>query len=77
MIIQINATVCAAVDHGEGRQLKIAGRDQRKMMQERPGKGQLPGGTTNPRARQKCRFLQPMQYGEAGGHRGASSRRAW
>ena len=25
MIIQINATVCAAVDHGEGGQLKIAG----------------------------------------------------
>ena len=28
MIIQINATVCAALDHGEGRQLKIAGSDQ-------------------------------------------------
>jgi hypothetical protein len=34
MIIQINATVCAAVDHGEGEQLKIAGRDQRKWRRE-------------------------------------------
>ena len=39
MIIQINATVCAAVDHGEGEQLKIAGRDQRKMLQEGQGRG--------------------------------------
>ena len=29
MIIQINATVCAAVDHGEGGQLKIAGSERR------------------------------------------------
>jgi hypothetical protein len=28
MIIQINATVCAAVDHGEGIGVKIAGTDQ-------------------------------------------------
>ena len=28
MIIQINATVCAAVDHGEDRQQKIAGGDK-------------------------------------------------
>jgi hypothetical protein len=34
MIIQINATVCAAVDHGAGGQLKIAGRDERKWAQE-------------------------------------------
>ncbi len=47
MIIEINATVCAAVDHGEGGQLKIAGRDQRKVVQQGQGKGQLPGGTTN------------------------------
>jgi hypothetical protein len=32
MIIQINATVCAALDHGQGRQLKIAGRDLWRMM---------------------------------------------
>jgi hypothetical protein len=30
MIIQINATVCAAVDHGDGGQHKIAGSDYRK-----------------------------------------------
>jgi hypothetical protein len=39
MIIQINATVCAALDHGQGRQLKIAGRDLQRMMQGRSGKG--------------------------------------
>jgi hypothetical protein len=39
MIIQINATVCAALDHGQGGQLKIAGRDQRKMVQEGQGRG--------------------------------------
>jgi hypothetical protein len=50
MIIQINATVCAAVDHGEGGQLMISGRDQRKMVQEGLGRGQLPGGTTNPKS---------------------------
>ena len=27
MIIQINATVCAALDHGDDRQHKIAGSD--------------------------------------------------
>jgi hypothetical protein len=30
MIIQINATVCAAIDHGDDRQHKIAGSDPRK-----------------------------------------------
>jgi hypothetical protein len=50
MIIQINATVCAALDHGAGGQLKIAGRDKRKMVQESQGRGQLPGGTTNPQS---------------------------
>jgi hypothetical protein len=48
MIIQINATVCAAVDHGQGGQLKIAGRDQGDDGERRPGKGHLPGETTNP-----------------------------
>jgi hypothetical protein len=37
MIIQINATVCAALDHGQGRQLKIAGRDLWRML--RGGQG--------------------------------------
>ena len=32
MIIQINATVCAAADHGEDRQHKIAGSDQRNWV---------------------------------------------
>ncbi len=40
----------AALDHGAGGQLKIAGRDQRKMVQEGQGRGQLPGGTTNPKS---------------------------
>ncbi len=34
MIIQINATVCAAEDYGEGTQLKIAGRGKQRMVQE-------------------------------------------
>jgi hypothetical protein len=34
MIIQVNAMVCAALDHGQGGQLKTAGRDLRRMMQE-------------------------------------------
>ena len=34
MIIQINATVCAAADHGDDRQHKIAGSDQGKRVQE-------------------------------------------
>jgi hypothetical protein len=50
MIIQINATVCVAFDHGEGGQLKITGRGQRKMVQEGLGREQLPGGTTNPKS---------------------------
>ena len=28
MIIQINATVCAALDHGQGRRNKMAGSDE-------------------------------------------------
>ena len=38
MIIQMNATVCAALDHGQGRQLKIAGRCLRRMMQGGQGR---------------------------------------
>ena len=34
MIIQINATVCAAEDHGEEVQTKIAGSDQRKKAEK-------------------------------------------
>ena len=30
MIIWINATVCAAVDHGQGRRNKIAGSDEER-----------------------------------------------
>ncbi len=37
MIIQMNATVCAAADHGEDRQHKIAGSGQRKRVQQRKG----------------------------------------
>jgi hypothetical protein len=44
MIIQINATVCAALDHGQGGQLKIAGRDLRRMMQEGPERGSYQAG---------------------------------
>ena len=65
MIIQINATVCAAVDHGEGGQLKIAGRDQRKMVQEGQERASYQAEQRIQRARQKCRFLQPMQNGVA------------
>jgi hypothetical protein len=65
MIIQINATVCAAVDHGEGGRLKIAGRDQRKMGQEGQGRSSYQAEQRIQGARQKCRFLQPMQNGVA------------
>jgi hypothetical protein len=33
MIIQINATVCAAVDHGDGERRKIADSNERRRMQ--------------------------------------------
>ena len=39
MIIQINATVCAAVNHGEDEQLKIACSDQERIDQYRHGRG--------------------------------------
>ncbi len=32
MIIQINATVCAAVDHGDDRRRRIADSDQRRRV---------------------------------------------
>jgi hypothetical protein len=63
MIIQINATVCAAVDHGEEGQLNIAGRSWREDGARRPRKGQLPGETTNPMSAAGSRFLPPMQNG--------------
>jgi hypothetical protein len=63
MIIQINATVCAAVDHGGGEQVKIAGRDQRKMVQEGQGRGSYQAEQRIQRARQLCRFLEPTQNG--------------
>jgi len=65
MIIQINATVCAAVDHGEGGQLKTAGRDQRKMGRKAKEGGSYQAEQRIQRARQKCRFLQPIQNGMA------------
>jgi hypothetical protein len=34
MIIQINATVCAAEDHGEDEQWKIADGDKHRRVQE-------------------------------------------
>jgi hypothetical protein len=37
------------MDHGEGGQLEIAGSDVREDGAGRPGKGQLPGGTTSSR----------------------------
>ena len=38
MIIQMNATVCADIDHGEDGQYKIAGSDQRgRIQREREG----------------------------------------
>ena len=39
MIIQINATVCAAVDHGEDWRYKIAGDSQPEDDAGRLGKG--------------------------------------
>jgi len=38
MIIQINATVCAAEDHGEDERQKIAGRDKHRRVQKREGR---------------------------------------
>jgi hypothetical protein len=37
MIIWINATVCAAADHGEDEQWKIAGGDKHRRVQEGEG----------------------------------------
>ena len=34
MIIQINATVCAAADHGEDGQQKIAGGDKHRRVRK-------------------------------------------
>ena len=65
MIIQINATVCAAVDHGEGGQLNIAGRSWREDGAKGQGRGSYQAEQRIQRARQKCRFLQPMQNGVA------------
>jgi hypothetical protein len=40
MIIQINATVCAAVDHGDNRCHKVAGSDrEREVIQGQEGMG--------------------------------------
>jgi len=39
MIISINATVCAAADHGEDWQHKIVRNDRRKTVQERRARG--------------------------------------
>ena len=41
MIIQINATVCAAVDHGEDEQRKIADSDERRRTQKDPEKAPM------------------------------------
>ena len=65
MIIQMNATVCAALDHGRGGQLKTAGRDLRRMLQEGRERGGYQAEQRFYEARQKCRFLEPMRYGEA------------
>ena len=43
------ADACQLLDHGEGGQLKIAGNDQYRRVQQSQGKGQLPGRTTNPK----------------------------
>ena len=59
MIIQINATVCAAPDHGDDRQHKIAGRDQRKTVQERQARGIDQGYKKDQNMRQNWRSLQP------------------
>jgi hypothetical protein len=45
MIIQMNATVCAAFDHGEDRMREIAGSDRQSWVQ-RPSKELL----TRPKA---------------------------
>jgi hypothetical protein len=44
MIIQIDATVCAALDHGQGGLLKTAGRDLRRVMQEGRERGSYQAG---------------------------------
>ena len=75
MIIQINATVCAAVDHGEGRQHKIAGSDKRRMVQEGQGRGsyqveqRIKERGRSAGSCSRCRMAWPR-----GHHRCASSR---
>jgi hypothetical protein len=65
MIIQMNATVCAAVDHGEGGQLKIAGRDSGRWCRKAREGASYQAEQRIQRARQECRFFQPMQNGVA------------
>jgi hypothetical protein len=57
MIIQINAMVCAAADHGEGGQVKIAGRGQREDGAKGQERGSYQAKRRIQRAQQKCRFL--------------------
>ena len=63
MIIQINATVCAAVDHGDDRQHRIAGSDQRRRRRKvgkrasDQEKGEIKG------MRLRCRFFAVMTVG--------------
>ena len=72
MIIQINATVCAALDHGQGgRPRSLAETSGRWCKKAR--EVAVTGGTTNPKSVVEVRFLQPMQYGGARGHHRCAS----
>ena len=63
MIIQINATVCAAVNHRDGRQHKIAGSDQLRRCRD-VGKGASDREKEEIKgARLRCRFFAvPLSF---------------
>jgi hypothetical protein len=58
MIIQMNATVYAAVDHGEQGRHKIAGSDQRGVVQGGRGRASEQEKQEIKAARQKRRFFR-------------------
>ncbi len=60
MIIQMNATVCADVDHGDNGQHKIAGSDQCRRAQGGRRRGSDRENKKFKGALQKCRFSQAI-----------------
>jgi hypothetical protein len=58
MIIQMNATVCADMDHGEDRRHKIAGSDQGEWRRQERKRDNDQGRRENKEALQKRWFFR-------------------